>query len=228
MICIISDVHSNYSALLAIEEYLNEKKIKTILCAGDIVGYYTRPNETIMWFRDKKVISVLGNHDKAIFDKNAAKNFNMHAKQACSWTRRNISDENLNYLLNLKPDFEGIVNGKKIYIIHGSPINAYDDYLYEKDIDEYYLNKYFNKHFDLIISGQTHMPFIKKIQNTLLINPGSVGQPRSGDNRTCFAIYNEKTNESEIIHLKYDFSEIVKETREELSEYLAQRLIEGI
>ena len=207
---------------------MNEKKIKTILCAGDIVGYYTRPNETIMWFRDKKVISVLGNHDKAIFDKNAAKNFNMHAKQACSWTRRNISDENLNYLLNLKPDFEGIVNGKKIYIIHGSPINAYDDYLYEKDIDEYYLNKYFNKHFDLIISGQTHMPFIKKIQNTLLINPGSVGQPRSGDNRTCFAIYNEKTNESEIIHLKYDFSEIVKETREELSEYLAQRLIEGI
>ncbi len=79
----------------------------------------------------------------------------------------------------------------------------------------------------MIISGQTHIPYIKKIQNTILITPGSVGQPRNGDNRTCFAIYNEKTHTAEIIHLEYDFSEIVKETREELSEYRAYRLIKG-
>ena len=145
-----------------------------------------------------------------MLDKDASKNFNIYAKQACAWTRRKLTKKNFDFLTNLKSEFEGSVLGKKVYIIHGSPVNAYEDYLYEGDIDETFLNRYFSKPYDLIISGQTHIPFIKKIKNTILINPGSVGQPRDGDTRTCFAIYNEKKHEAKIIHLEYDFSEIIK------------------
>jgi len=227
MICIISDIHSNYSALLAIDKYLNDNNIKTVLCAGDIVGYYTRPNETINWLRKKNAISVLGNHDKAIFVRDVSTKFNIYAKQACAWTKRKLTKKNFEYLTNLESEFKGNILGKKSYMVHGSPINAFEDYLYEKDIDEVFFKKYFNEPYDLIISGQTHIPFIKKIEDTILINPGSVGQPRDGDARTCFAVYNEKKHEAEIIRLDYDFTDIVKETRDELSEYLAQRLING-
>jgi len=228
MIVILSDIHSNYKALECINNYISEYNISKIFCAGDIVGYYTRPNETINWFRERNVISVLGNHDKAMFDNSILKTFNIYAKQACIWNRRKIENFNLEYLKNLPEEYRIEVCGRSIYIVHGSPINHLGDYVYGDYIDNDFILKYFKNIPDIIIMGQTHIPYIKQIRGTVIINPGSVGQPRDGDYRTCFAMVDTNLSNVEIIRLNYDKTEILKETREELSEYLAQRLMQGI
>jgi len=228
MIVILSDIHSNYYALKAIDEYISQYDISKIFCAGDIVGYYTKPNETINWLRKRNAIAVLGNHDKAIFDNLTSKTFNIYAKQACTWTRRKITSLNLEYLKKLPEVYKGEIYGKKVYMVHGSPINHLGDYVYKDDIDNNFLIKYFKHNSpNIIIMGQTHIPYVKKIHETLIVNPGSVGQPRDGDSRTCFAMLNEKLSSVKIIRLSYDKKEIIKETREELSEYLAKRLTLG-
>ncbi len=223
----MSDIHANYYALKVIANYISKIKFNKILCAGDIVGYYTRPNETIEWIKANNVISVLGNHDKAIFDDSISTNFNIYAKQAIAWTKRNIKHKNKEFLKKLQKTYTGKISGKLVYMTHGSPSNPFHDYVYYEDVDNFFLNELFDKIPDIIIMGQTHKPFIKKIHNTIIVNSGSVGQPRDKNYKTSFAIYDERNNDVDIIRLDYEIDTLIKETRSELSEKLAKRLIMG-
>lgn len=170
---------------------------------------------------------ILGNHDKALLNNDFLENFNVYAKNSIIWTQQHIKKKNINFLKRLPPIFHGKILNKKIYMVHGSPVNIFHDYVYKSNIDEDFLEFISDTNIDLVILGQTHIPFIKRVNDILIVNPGSVGQPRSGDPQATFAMCDEKKHESEIIRLDYDFADVVKETRDELSEYLAQRLING-
>ena len=96
---VISDIHGNLSALERVLEKIDSDRI---LCCGDIVGYYTQPNECIGKLRQLKAISVTGNHDLACVTGDI-NGFNPYAKEVMAWTTKIIKDKNVEFLCDLKP-----------------------------------------------------------------------------------------------------------------------------
>jgi predicted phosphodiesterase len=101
LVGLISDVHSNAVALNAVLSALEELGVKIILHAGDIVGYNPYPDETIELFKKNKIVSILGNHDRA-FISGDTHDFNPYAAAAIEWTRNAASPASQDYILGLK------------------------------------------------------------------------------------------------------------------------------
>ena len=180
----ISDIHSNLEALEAV---LSEIPDLPKYCLGDIVGYGASPNEVIELLTKNEVRSILGNHDHAVITRDFH-DFNSTAAIAIGWTSQHLSKENLGYLASLPRERRITVGATKLYVTHGSP----DDTLWEyvdpathSHLFDYYLDKLSVRGMGL---GHTHVPYLWAEGNRLVFNPGSVGQPRSGDNRASYAI----------------------------------------
>ncbi len=222
MIAIISDIHGNLPAFKAVLSDIPH--VDTILCAGDLVGYNPYPNEVIDEIKLRGVISIRGNHDRAVIYDDYS-NMNEYAALAAIWTRRNLTKENLNFLLSLKDSLVLEIEGKKIAIHHGAPFDE-DYYVYPEYADEELL-EYDNP--DLLILGHTHIPFIKRFGERYIINPGSVGQPRDGDPRASYILADLKNMKFELRRVRYEIDEVVEKIREEnLPIFLGERLYYGI
>lgn len=223
---VISDVHSNVVALDAVLRVLEEEVSDTILCAGDLVGYYPFPDETVSKIRDVEAICILGNHDFGLIT-GTPKGFNRIAKRALDWNRRHISEENRVYLEELPDTIRRTINGLDIFMAHGSPTYPIDEYTWEHDIDKTFLKESFDIIPDVVILGHTHRPYVKILGNTVCMNPGSVGQPRDGDPRASFGVIDTDSYEAELRHVEYEIDWVAKETEEHLPRKLADRLYEG-
>ncbi|MEM0161256.1 MAG: YfcE family phosphodiesterase [Thermoplasmata archaeon] len=219
---LISDVHSNYIAIKEILEQLD--KNEKIVHAGDVVGYNPFPNETITLFKQYNVISIAGNHDKAILSGNFS-NFNEDAKIAGLLTKNMLNSESFAYLRSLKPSITIIDNNKKIAVHHGAPFDE-DYYMYEESVLESLLQY---DRADVLVLGHTHVPYIRKFGKKIICNPGSVGQPRDGDSRAAYIIINTENMNIELRRVKYNIKE-VSDKIESLNfpEFLAKRLFYGI
>jgi len=183
-VAVVSDVHANLEAL---EAFLAEMRGERIYCLGDIVGYGASPNEVIELLREKKAISLLGNHDQAALTGDTS-NFNSRAAISARWTMKALSPENRKYLQGLPQELKVEVDDSTMYLTHGSP----DDHLWEyvdpsthSELFGFYLKKL---SADLIALGHTHVPYLWKGESGIVFNPGSIGQPRSGDNRAAYAM----------------------------------------
>ncbi len=216
---IISDIHSNLPAL---REVLREIKGMQIFCCGDLVGYAAFPNEVIEVVKKNKIISILGNHDYATITGDTSW-FNPAAAAAIRWTREEIRKENLDFLDSLPRFYEG-----DFYMVHGSPRNELDEYVSE-DCPEDELLSFFRYTFkDTMILGHTHKPFIKKLGDRLIFNPGSVGQPRDLDQRAAYAVLDTAAKKAEIKRVEYDIDEAANAIVEKgLPVFLARRLYAG-
>lgn len=223
---VISDIHSNIVALEAVLRKLEEERPEKILCAGDLVGYYPFPDETVSRVRDVEALCVLGNHDFGLIT-DTPREFNRMAKRALDWNRRNLSEENLVYLEELPETRRLIIDDLDIFIAHGSPNHPIDEYIWKEDIDEEFLNRSFETIPDVVILGHTHRPYVQIIGETVCLNPGSVGQPRDGDPRASFAVIDTESYEVEIRRVEYEIDWVADETEEYLPRQLAERLYEG-
>ncbi|MFD1588473.1 metallophosphoesterase family protein [Halorientalis brevis] len=222
----ISDIHSNWVALNQVLNQPNINKVSDTYCAGDLVGYYAQPNEVIARIRKEKICSVKGNHDAAVVNSTPS-SFSIHAKRAIDWNRRNLFNDNMDYLSSLPTQIRKFVNDRDLLIVHGSPKNPLSEYIYERDIDELFLEFYFDLPPDVIVLGHTHRPFVKKVNNTLIVNPGSVGQPRDKDPRASYATINLNELSAKIHRVEYDINKIAEKTAKELPRALSDRLYEG-
>jgi predicted phosphodiesterase len=119
LIGLISDVHSNVVALKAVIDDLDELGIKTILHSGDIVGYNPYPDETIELFKQRKIISILGNHDRAFITGDTF-DFNPYAAEAIEWTRNAASQDSLHYIMGLKDTLTIVEKEERIVLFHES------------------------------------------------------------------------------------------------------------
>jgi len=215
---VISDIHSNFPALREVMQRLDREGVEEILCAGDIVGYNSMPNEVLDLLRDRKVGCILGNHDRYVVrpDYN---NMNALAIAAIRWTVKNLTIENTTFLKNLE---ESMILDE-IAMYHGSPFEP-DEYTYEEMVDERLIARS-GKH--LTILGHTHVPFIKKISSAMVLNPGSVGQPRDGDARASCAVISK--SEQQIIRVPYDVEEIISQNAlHDMPAPLSERLRWGV
>ena len=241
---ILSDIHANWEALDAVAEY-SAGTFDRILCCGDLVGYGADPDAVVQWVRDHVSSVVRGNHDKACAGLEDLEWFNPVARAAAVWTQRELTPENAGYVRDLP---RGPLTFDGFQMVHGSPLDE-DEYILgvaDAGLVFGYLET------PLTFFGHTHLQGgfiwnrarVETIEKTpageerltleldpecaYLINPGSVGQPRDGDPRAAYVLYN--TDESFLIYyrLPYDVAKAQDKIRRAgLPPMLADRLASG-
>jgi predicted phosphodiesterase len=196
---------------------------------GDFVDYGANPNEVIERARDRGVRSILGNHDAAVFTGDTSL-FNARAAMGSQWTSRRLKDSNKAYLRTLPQELRVTIEGINLYMTHGSPDDSLWEYVDPRthsDLFGHYLDKTNSKIMGL---GHTHLPFVWKEGGRVVLNPGSVGQPRDGDRRASYAVLELAENHLgvEIVRVEYDYKKAASKIREAgLPAQFADRLTEG-
>lgn len=237
---IFADVHSNLEAIDAVENTLKGEKIDECLCLGDIVGYGANPGECIDKVRRLASIIIAGNHDWAVAGKFDIGYFNIHAKKAALWTGQNITKEEKNFLSHLPLIYET----QLFTLAHGALIHP-EDFGYVLDRVVAGENMQIQK-TPFCFIGHSHIPKIYTIpeedlvleeksreiiaagENKYLINVGSVGQPRDGDPRAAYCIFDTDKKSISIKRVEYDATKACnKILAAGLPQILAYRLLEG-
>jgi predicted phosphodiesterase len=222
---ILSDIHANVTALDAVLAATKGRWDKCA-CLGDIVGYGPDPNETIDRIRSLDCVTIRGNHDKAIAGITEGEDFNPIARTAVLWSREQLTSDNLEFLLRLRPGPE-FVDG--FCIVHGS-ISDEDEYVFvplqaleELRIAPTALTFFGHTHrqggfmqrgsgLGVINFDPTpkHLIWTLPIEEgaTYLLNPGSIGQPRDGDPRAAYAIADTEKKNVEYWRIPYDIAAV--------------------
>lgn len=246
---ILSDIHGNLAALNAVLADIDTQKVDRIVCLGDVVGYGPDPCaclDRVMEFD----FCVLGNHDSSsLFD---PEGFNVAAEQAIFWTRTQLervgndpeaSRRRIEYLCQLPRT----VRENDWLFVHGSPRGPTNEYVFPEDTQNVKkMEKLFSLVPRLCFQGHTHVPGIftadyrfvrptetgtgyslRDAQAKMMINVGSVGQPRDGDPRSCYLIV--EPDFAEFRRVEYDIETTVREIEAEadLDNFLGYRLREG-
>lgn len=236
-IAVISDIHSNLAALRIAIEFIKSEKVDDVICLGDVVGYGPRPNECVELVRKYARVCLMGNHDHAVLGLTDTYSFNQYARDAVDWTKRNLTAANRAYLENLPFFYE---EGKMLFV-HSTPVKPEE---WHYILSEYEARQYLQKISQSIcFVGHSHIPVVFSLKKgsiykeELILNPeedkyivnvGSVGQPRDGDPRLCFVIYDTETHQLRFIRLEYPVEETYKEILEKkLPPFLAMRLKVG-
>ncbi len=205
---VCSDIHANLEALESVLDVVEESGVDRIWCLGDIVGYGPDPNACVALVQQKAELVVPGNHDWAVIGQLDVADFNSDARSAVLWTREQLMPIHHDFLAAL-PVRQKLGH---FTLLHGSPTH---------EIWEYIANAHIAaaqwQHFDtaICLHGHTHVPalFIRRESDgrtsrfafpqekpfplpagRALINPGSIGQPRDGDPRASFAIWDDEAN----------------------------------
>jgi diadenosine tetraphosphatase ApaH/serine/threonine PP2A family protein phosphatase len=216
--------------------------VEEIWCLGDVVGYGPDPCQCIELLRQYNHVAVAGNHDWAAIGKLPTSDFNPDAAISCRWTSKQLSSDDVNYLESLP---EVIQNGD-FTLVHGSPRQPIWEYLISvSSAKENFA--YFQSQFCLV--GHSHQPMVFKYDDTdtclssqfapnirlalgkgrLIINPGGVGQPRDGDPRASYAIYDDETGMVRLYRIAYDISLTQsKMVKQNLPMRLIARLSQGV
>ena len=236
-IAVISDIHSNLAALNEALAYIREQKCDKIVCLGDVVGYGPRPNECIELVRKYCQVCLMGNHEHAVLGLTDTYHFNQYAREAVQWTQRTLTIYNREFLQNLPFSH----HEHEWLFVHSTPEKPEEwHYILSEYEAMYYLNCIKQK---ICFVGHSHIPVTYSMQNgsiyqeeihlnlkedKYIVNVGSIGQPRDGDRRLCFVIFDADSSVLRYIRLHYP----VKETYDEilknmLPPFLAMRLMVG-
>jgi predicted phosphodiesterase len=241
---IVSDLHANWQALEAV---VHEAAggYDQALCCGDLVGYGAEPNPVVDWVRANCVVVVRGNHDKVSTGQEDLEWFNPVARTSALWTMQTLTPANIEYIRGL-PKGPVLLDG--FQVLHGSPFDEDEYVMAAGEAGEAF--GYLESR--LAFFGHTHVQggFIwnhSRVETILaatapsrrqkmevdaecgyLVNPGSVGQPRDGDPRAAYALYDSGTRTVTYCRAPYDVAAAQERIREAgLPAILADRLSKG-
>jgi predicted phosphodiesterase len=241
---ILSDIHANRYALQAVLADADHQ-FDQVICCGDLVGYNPHPAQILAWTRTNCDSVIRGNHDKVVAGIDDPEWFNEVAQTAARWTTANLNHDELQYLRELP---KGPAQLEYFHICHGAP----------QDEDEYITNPreaaacFAHLELPLAFFGHTHLqggffskhgragaiPQVARRQRELavalepdvvyLINPGAVGQPRDGDPRAAYAIFDSAQRLVTLRRVAYPVQKTAEDIRKAgLPEVLAYRLFQG-
>lgn len=235
-IAIIADIHANLLALGSSLIEIHNENIDTIFIAGDFLGYYFDSQEIFDVLESFVIYACQGNHDAMFLSWNKDKTTIDGKKYNYHLYEQKLSEKTLLFLQKLKPVNKVFLDNLNFLICHGSPWNR-DQYVYN-DTNLEDVGNYEELDVDVIIQGHTHYQMVKKINNKIIINPGSVGQPRSknsnntkiisfNESRSEWVIFDTKTNAIQLKTTYYENSSLIKRCVDEYpgNPYLREVLV---
>lgn len=204
-ILILSDIHANFHALSAVMEDVGSYDL--MLCAGDMVGYYDQPNEVCDYLKTLSNTHVIrGNHDAYITGDLSPDAKNVEAYKV-DWTKSTLTPENMEWLGSLSPEMKMDIDGWSIIMRHANPWDE-EQYIYP-DSDGLLEKIHLDKRTVLVL-GHTHYPMSRKCGEGLLINSGSVGQPRDRNPKASYALFDTDTGNIDFRRVSYDVASYQK------------------
>lgn len=242
---IISDIHSNLESFSECLKLIPGYNIEKIVSLGDVVGYNANPNECLeIISKIKNIELIVGNHDRAVIT-GEYDNFSANAGSAVKWTLQNISNTNMAFLKTFKKSPQII--DADFLALHGS-IGSEDNYILSNHDAKLEFKWMMENNIKLAFFGHTHYQigysydveakeikvlrsktFIMDSEKYYLINPGSIGQPRDGDSRLSFIVYDSNEKSINVIRAGYPVYITKKKiVNALLPQFLADRLDKGI
>jgi predicted phosphodiesterase len=215
---IISDIHANLAAFMAVLDDIEYRGgVEKVWCLGDTVGYGPDPHECIELLQRTNHICVAGNHDWAAIDKIGISEFNPDAAATSQWTTKQLNPRDKKYLGSLPL----VIEEDNFTLVHGSPREPTWEYITSISIAKQNF-AYFKSQFCL--AGHSHVPLVFSYndsgtcsycqfqpnvgltpgKNRLIVNPGSVGQPRDGNAQASYAIYDSEIRMVRLYRIPYD------------------------
>ncbi len=216
---VVSDVHGNRVALDAVLAAMPD--VDLLVNAGDVVGYNPWPAECLAAVRDRGIPTVMGNHDRATADDGPVR-FNPMANAGVEYAREQLDDEATAWLAEL-PDRRTVADGR-VRVVHGHPDNP-DRYTYPREFSPRMLGDE-----ELLVTGHTHVQGSRTFDQGVVMNPGSVGQPRDGDPRAAFAVVDLDADPPVVDErrVEYDVERVVEAVEAAgLPRRIGERLREG-
>lgn len=224
-IAFISDVHANEAALVAALDRIAALAVDRIIFAGDAVGLGPSPNECIERLRNiSGLIAVRGNVDRKVgkLYQKKRKKLEQKVREAPrkaankAWTALTLTPSSARWLDGLPEQARFEAEGFRFLIVHGSPLSDLD-YIYASITPEALAVKLrFEMDLpDVLVSGHAHVPFVRKVDKTLVINCGSGGRPVDGDPRGSFVVGEFRSGRepsAEVIRFEYPIDELRKTT----------------
>lgn len=248
---VISDIHGNLEALNTVLEDIDRRGIGRIFCLGDVIGYGPNPRECLDRVIDRCDWALMGNHDYAVMYEPT--NFNAGAEAAVFWTRRQFELEPDLDKRRRRWTFLGATAVRKRFgddmmAVHGSPRRPINEYVFADDVttSPTKMQQIFDRMSRLCFVGHTHVQGVftegpdflapsefdynfrvTGLHDKLLVNVGSVGQPRDRDPRSGYVVLHEQY--IEFVRLEYDIQTTVEKVKAiaDLNDFFGQRLIEG-
>lgn len=230
-IAIVSDIHGNLEALEKVLSSIRERGIDSVVCLGDIVGYGASPNTCIELIRSVTSRIILGNHDEAAVQLEKMEYFNPYARIAAEWTHDELTAENKAFIENLP--FQ--LNQDGVLFVHSSPYEPEEWHYIITPTDAAFNFGHFAEPVCFI--GHSHIPdvFCEDITTLqvgrgkkFIVNIGSVGQPRDGDWRSSFGIFDTASWTYQNVRTEYDADTAASKIRKAgLPKSLADRLFLG-
>lgn len=252
MFAVISDIHGNLEALQAVLAEIDRRQITRVLCLGDVVGYGPDPETCVDQVMARCDLYLCGNHEHAML--HGAFGYNRMARESIEYARQRLEPGKMSLpgkrrrwqqIQQLPVDF--LEDG--VYYCHASPRDPINEYVLAQDCHsgQEKLREIFGLIDGLCLVGHTHMPGVLTERFRFLppatfegvyeadphekavVNVGSVGQPRDGDSRACFVLFDGKQR-IEYVRIEYDVQRTVEKIKsiEALSAANAMRLEKGV
>jgi putative phosphoesterase len=203
-ILVVSDIHANWGALREMPE-----NVDRVLFLGDLVDYGPDPKPCLDWVREREAVAVRGNHDNAVA---------FRVECGCAPAMREASEEtrglmwdllgqaDLDYLGSLPLTMDITLGGVRFHLVHATPSDPLYTYL-RPGQESRWAEEIERVDADVLLVGHTHLPMVIRAGKRILVNPGSVGQPRDGDPRAAFAIVED--GDVRLERAAYDVEETV-------------------
>ena len=210
---VLSDAHGNFEGFQACLSDMGA--VDELFFIGDVLGYYFDAHKIVDQLIKLNAKCILGNHDEYFLIHNNFKIGNALSSDAylskygpsLIKLKENLTETHINWLKSLPDQLSINVNYKQILLTHGSPWNSNKEYVYPN----YNFDKFDTLNEDIIIMGHTHIPMIKHINNKIILNPGSCGQSRDGDQRASYAIIDDNIT---IHRVQYDNTNVLQQCAE--------------
>jgi len=214
---VISDVHANIVAFDAVLSDMPE--VDLVVCAGDVVGYNPWPGECVDRIRDSSIPTIMGNHDRAVVT-GEYPGFNDMAVAGVEYAREHLSDDQIEWLATLEPQQRLVED--RVKMVHGHPDDP-DHYTRPEEFSPDLLEDE-----DLLIMGHTHVQHHEIYDEGMVVNPGSVGQPRDRDHRAAYTLVDLDEWTVDEHRVEYDTDAVIHEVVDaRLPQQIGFRLTQG-